>query len=347
MTEALPPCTYRRARLGYLVCTIASRDGSEHATDMTSVAICQACPVPEILGQVGCVNLSVGKKHWYHQFMGGASLEDDDSNVAIDCEPVGFEVSQDYKSKCSATCPKFVAIHKDLSSEALLEVEKPKTDSTDRQLRQIVLMALYTYHARHPERYGRFDVTPDFLATNLGLNVTDVLRVVAPMEERGEVKTAQSAGDPHFQHVYITAKGIEHIDAEPLFNTADTARIRMENNISISNSQGVAVNTGDNSSVTSTFSAEARQTAADHLKNVRQAVEESDLTEDVKTEVLDRVAIVEEQAVKEIPDIGRVQRALNGVKTAIAEIPVLAGKTVLAVESVDKLFELFGGNLVG
>jgi DNA-binding MarR family transcriptional regulator len=347
MTVALPPCTYRRARLGYLVCTIASRDGSEHATDMTSVAICQACPVPEILGQVGCVNLSVGKKHWYHQYMGGASLEDDDSNVALDCEPVGFEVPQDYKSKCSATCPKFVAIHKDLSSEALLEVEKPKTDSTDRQLRQIVLMALYTYHARHPERYGRFDVTPDFLATNLGLNVTDVLRVVAPMEERGEVKTAQSAGDPHFQHVYITAKGIEHIDAEPLFNTANTARIRMENNISISNSQGVAVNTGDNSSVTSNFGAEARQSLADHLKIVREAISESELTEEAKAAALDHVLTVEEQSEKESPDVGRMQRAWNATKNLIGEVPAIAGKTVVAVKALDQLAELFGGNIVG
>ncbi len=341
MTQTLLPCAYRRSRLGNLICTIAEKNGGEHSTDLTTVDLCQACSVPIVLAQVACINLSVGKAHLRHDYVGGSMFES--SEPAFDCEPIGFTNPADFQTKCSLSCPKFTAIHKNLENEAILEVEKPEI-GTDKELRQVVLSALYAYHARHPERYGRFDVTPDFLASNLSLSVQDVVRVVAPMEERGEVKTTQSAGEPHFQYVYITAKGIENIDAEPLFNTA---RIRMENNISITNSQGIAVNTGDNSTVTSNFSAEARQTATDHLKTVRDAVTESELPDDEKAEVLDRVATVEEQVAKEKPDLGRVQRALSKAKDIITAIPELAGKTVMAVQSIDKLVELFGGNLVG
>lgn len=341
MTQSLLPCTYRRSRLGSLVCTISEKNGGENSTDLTTFDVCQSCSVPEILAKVSCINLSVGKAHLKFGFSGGFEIHSE--GPSLDCEPIGFSNATDFQTKCNLLCPKFTAIHKDLSNEALLEIKKLET-GTDKELRQAVLMVLYAYYSRHPERYGRFDVTPDFLALNLNLSVKDVVRVVAPMEERGEVKTAQAAGEPHFQYVYITAKGIENIDAEPLFNTA---RIRMENNISITNSQGIAVNTGDNSTVTSNFSVEARQTATEHLKTVRDAVTESALPEDKKAEVLDHVATVEDQIVKKEPDTGRVQRALSKTKEIITAIPEWAVKTGVAVQAVDKLVELLGGNLIG
>jgi hypothetical protein len=340
MTEALPLCPYRQVRLGSLICTVSQRK-NEDSTDVVSARICRKCPMPGIIQHVNCINLSVGTFIEYRTDVG----QDEEINVPgeTNCSVYGFKDRNDFQHMCSTSCPKFTAIHADLSDEPVLEIRQPNSDS-DKDLRQIVLEALYAFHARHPERYRRFDVTPEFLAKSLNLPVRDVVRVVAPMEERGEVKTAQITGKLHFSYVYITAKGIESIDAEPLFNTV---RVRMDNHVSISNSQGVAVNTGDNSSIAVNFSAEAQRTAQDHLKKVRDEVAGLELEDDVKAGVLDHVTVLEEQAAMENPDVGRVQRALTAAKKVITEIPDLAGKTVLAVKALDKLAELFGGNFVG
>ncbi|WP_404784699.1 hypothetical protein [Altericista sp. CCNU0014] len=123
----------------------------------------------------------------------------------------------------------FRPIHKDISKEEYISIDGFDAKSaTDRALRQAVLAILYQYHARHPERFNCFDVTPKFIGECLGISIPDVVRVVAPMEEEGEVTTKRYAQDIHFRYVTIRSKGIWMIDDEPLFERLNTAQVRTE-----------------------------------------------------------------------------------------------------------------------
>jgi len=139
--------------------------------------------------------------------------------VFLDCEVVGFSNPGDYEQICPS-CDRRFPVHLDLSEEVPVRLSNylPGNGAvTDKDLRQAVLRVLYAFHARHPERYGRFDLAPEFLAESLGVGEDDVIRVVLPMEEEGEVKTLGLPGEPHFRYVALTAKGVRAIYDEPLF----------------------------------------------------------------------------------------------------------------------------------
>ncbi|MBD1934160.1 MULTISPECIES: hypothetical protein [Cyanophyceae] len=166
------------------------------------------------------------------------------------CAAIGFNSREDYKTKCSHNCLKFQPVHQDLSNESLISI--PSFDaakSTDSKLRQAVLMILYEYHARHPDRYHCFDITSDFIAKSLNIRVADVVRVVSPMEEEGEVITERYLADSYFRYIRITSRGIQMIDEEPLFGRFDTAEVRRVGhliNMPNSNFGAIALNVGDN-----------------------------------------------------------------------------------------------------
>jgi DNA-binding MarR family transcriptional regulator len=237
--DSLKPCPYRDSRLGYLLCKVS--DGGlpgldiYSKTNLTTYKICQECKIPEIAQYVNCLNLDIGKIH-------KAILVEDSENLSelsflgrikidINCSAVGFDRPEAYQVKCSSNCPSFRPIYKDISHEEQISIDNfDASTATDRALRQAVLAILYQYHARHPERFDCFDVTPDFIGKCLGITVQDVVRVVAPMEEEGEVTTKRYAHDIHFRYVTIRSKGIRMIDEEPLFERFNTAQVRSEMN---------------------------------------------------------------------------------------------------------------------
>lgn len=231
-TELLKPCPHRKARGGYLVCTITDTEiGSGKTTDLTTVEVCGECLVPDILQQVNCKNLNLGKQH---QAIKQLSCDGASINFAVElgwwanCKVVGFDERLDYQIKCSANCPVYQPIHKDLAGEEIIQVGNfDAVEARDREIRQAVLVILYKYHDRHPERYGCFDVTPEFIAKSLKISVRDVVGVVSPMEEEREVATFRYESDLYFRYTAITSKGIKMIDENPLFDRLDTAQVRV------------------------------------------------------------------------------------------------------------------------
>jgi DNA-binding MarR family transcriptional regulator len=236
--ESIKTCPYRDSKLGYLICKISPggmpvlQNGSYMETGLTTKEICQKCPIPDVSLQVNCVNLDVGKRHRVIALESLGSRPNYQFQVAeinINCRVVGFRNPEDYKEKCSLDCLCFRPVHKNISNENQISIDRfDALSATDRALRQAVLAILYQYHARHPERFDYFDVTPDFIGECLGITIQDVVRVVAPMEEEGEVTTKRYAHDLHFRYVTIRSKGIRMIDEEPLFERFNTAQVRSE-----------------------------------------------------------------------------------------------------------------------
>lgn len=235
--ETLKPCPYRESRVGgYLLCKVSPGGMPSHPTQFTNtnltyLEICRACKIPQIVNQVNCLNLSVGKQHEaVYKGSGNIGFASQDEHH-IDCPIYAFENPDDFNQKCSEDCPSYRPIHRSLSNEESISIEDFDANrATDCQLRQSVLAILYQYHVRHPERFNCFDVTPKFLGECLGLTIQDVVRVIAPMEEEGEVATKRYAHDIHFSYVTIRSKGIRMIDDEPLFERLNTAQVRTEMN---------------------------------------------------------------------------------------------------------------------
>ena len=333
MQQALAACTYRRARMGSLVCTIASRNGRD-TTDTTSAKVCRNCSVPSVLEEVNCANLSVGKT--LSAYIGGLS----DYGVAFDCEPVGFDSGNDYKVKCRVVCDSRVLMHALIQSEPTIRVDGATSEMTDQQLRQAVLLILYRYHARHPERYGRFDVTPAYLAKCLDLPLGAIVRVVGPMDERGEVKILSRAGDQQFSFVAITSKGIEHIDSEPLFT--NTAGVRtMGDSINITNSTGVAVTTGDQNTVTLTLTDQRRDDALSIMTAIQQGLRALDLGQDEKAGALVQADMAREEIARKEPRSNRIVSCLVAIKAIVVGIAGTAAAAPALIEDVNKVLHVF------
>jgi DNA-binding MarR family transcriptional regulator len=219
-----------------LLCKVSSggipafQNGRWLDTSLTTVEICRDCSVPTITQQVNCDNLNVGKQHRVassETLNRLPSYQFQAVGLSIDCGAIGFSQGDEYKEKCSIECSSFRPIHRDISQEEHISIDSfDAATATDRTLRQAILAVLYQYHARHPERFDCFDVTPEFIGECLRITVKDVVRVVAPMEEEGEVTTNRYTSDSHFRYVTIRSKGIRMIDEEPLFERLNTAQVR-------------------------------------------------------------------------------------------------------------------------
>lgn len=229
-TKLLKPCMYRESIRGSHLCTIADIEiGSGKTTDLTTVEVCGECLVPNILQQVNCKNLNLGKQH---QAIKQLSCDGASINFAVElgwqanCKAVGFDDRLDYQTKCSLNCPVYQPIHQDLSSQDIIQIRNFDAVKARSEIRQAVLAVLYKYLNRHSERYGCFDLTPEFIAKSLNVKVRDVVRVVSPMEGEGEIATFRYAGDLYFRYATITSKGIKMIDENP-FERLDTAQVRV------------------------------------------------------------------------------------------------------------------------
>lgn len=244
--DSLIPCPYRKHKLGHLLCTITDTEVTENSTNLTTANLCSECSVPEVIQQVNCTHLIQGKEHLGSSTFQGFNISE--SDIHRNCKFFGFAYAEEYKSKCSPNCPAYQPLHKDLSTESPISVEGfDLIQANDRKLRQAILAVLYKYHAKYPERYQLFDVTPEFVANSLGISANDAVRVVCPMEDEGEVATFRYASDIGFKYVRITSKGIRMIDEEPLFERLDTAGIRImgdQININLQNSQVSEINAG-------------------------------------------------------------------------------------------------------
>jgi DNA-binding MarR family transcriptional regulator len=253
LTESLKPCHFRETKFGQLICTIAEHEESNRtSTKITSEITCRQCQIPDITHSVNCLNLNSGRQHFATQGMswsGDLEITDINANWHLNCSAIGFSAREDYQDKCSKNCSAYKPINRDLIDEALIRLDNfSATQATDRDLRQAVLAILYQYHARHPERFDYFDVTPDFIAKSLDITIQDVVRIVAPMEEEGEVTTKRYAHDIHFRYIAIRSKGIRMMDEEPLFK--NTAQVRSEMNF-YGPSYGVAAKVEGNQSIQS------------------------------------------------------------------------------------------------
>jgi DNA-binding MarR family transcriptional regulator len=233
--EPLKPCPYRETKLGHLVCNLIEQKdlGTKH-TNLTLHKTCCECRIPEIEESVNCLNLNFGKKHEAFFMMnevGRNILRKIYANWDLNCSAIGFSDREEYEDKCSKSCSAYRATHHSLVDEKTILLDGfSAIQATDRDLRQAILAILYKYHARHPERFDCFDITPEFIGQCLGIDVSDVVRVIAPMEEEGEVTTKRYAHDIHFRYVAIRSKGIRMIDDEPLFERLNTAQVRTEMN---------------------------------------------------------------------------------------------------------------------
>lgn len=217
----LTPCIFRKFEESSLNCAITTE--TEKSTHKTTPTVCISCEIPNILSQVNCVNLVLGKTHVESmrqaQLAGPNILSLQDS---VYCQVIVFERNDTYQTKCSPKCPAYTAIHQDLSEENISIPDFNASRATDRQLRQAVLTILYRYHADYPERYEFFDITVEFLASSLNLQPLDILRVIKPMEDEKEIETSEQS-----RYVRITSKGIRMIDEEPLFERLNTAGVRV------------------------------------------------------------------------------------------------------------------------
>ncbi|MHC5676581.1 hypothetical protein [Nostoc sp.] len=254
-------CPYRQSRRSKLECTITEQQG-KNFTSSTSVSICNECSIPEIIQQVNCKNLNLIKFHSGIQTQTFDAIPEEyvsESGWRTYCQVIGFNSSNDYKTKCSPNCPAFQPINRDLSSEELILIPNfNAAKATDRELRQAVLLILYKYHTRHPERYLSFDVTHEFIAKSLNISVPDVVRVIFPMEDEQEVVTERYLGEAYFRRVRITSRGIQMIDEELLFGRLNTAEVRvMGTLINMPNSQVSALCIGDNNQNQGEFMSEA------------------------------------------------------------------------------------------
>lgn len=239
-------------------------------------------------------------------------------------EPIGFEGPEEYILKCSPRCPAYQPIHRDLSGEPLIQIEDfDAAKVTDRELRQAVLAVLYKYHARHPERYGYFDVTLEFIAQCLGISILDVVRVVSPMKDEEEIKTLRYSGDAYFKYLTITSKGIKMIDEEPLFDRLDTAGVRVmgdQFNVSANNIQG-AFNVGHQNKIDVQQEIEINTTeVVKLLTQFEGLLREEDLPDTQKAQAIKYLNDAKEEAQQKQPNrelmAKKVNQAIEVVKKA-------------------------------
>jgi len=212
-------CQFRTVEKGRSVCGVAQMR-TDRNVDTVDQAACMSCPIPDIIKKRPCVNLNVGTQIIMPQ---GKPVV---VSYAVDCAWRPFAAMTDVDN-CDCRCPQWtpVQIGLDLSKiEPLFNsTERSVTDSL---LRQAVLVVLYRYHSDHPERYGFFDVTPEYLMRALGVDRGAIARIILPMAESGEIRLKFDHGHTMFSAATITYQGIERLDREPVLGQLNTAAAR-------------------------------------------------------------------------------------------------------------------------
>jgi hypothetical protein len=321
----LKSCPYRKSEGVPLTCSIASN--SQEPVNATSVQVCQQCTIPEIIDGTNCVNLKLSKQHLASKFTDYDGVKKNqifDIGWNARCEKGFFDSREDYETKCSpSSCPEYKPIHKDVSEIVLPNLTLESGNGTDREIRQLVLRMLYDYHRLFPERYGFFDITMDFLSSNSMLEQSDVLRVIGPMENEGEVEKSEDG-----KYFRITNTGIRMIDKEPLFERSNTTGTHVTGDqINISGGQIGAVGFNANAQ-NNTFqqvnnfshSVDADQLLSELtllLEKLREYEDDPDKEEDVSAIKLARNAAERKDVPKALARLSRVDKWVSGIASQV------------------------------
>lgn len=316
---SLKPCTYRKAQAGYLVCTIAEVDGGD-SSKYVNAQVCSECPIPEKATHANCQHFQAGTRvhHIHHSGGTGYYL----SEVRQECTVLSFASAEEMDAICGPTCPQNFPVHRDLSDETILEITALPAEPTERDIRQAVLLALHEYNGRHTERYAYFDVTPDFLARSLQLHLTAIYRVLGPMAEADEVKVLQGTREIHPQYVTLTAKGIEAITTEPLFENKGV-RVSNDNRIQVEhlNAGQVQLATGKGQNTATVNQGTSAQQLLELLSHMKQQVAESPVPAEVKAETSELIDIVFEELQAPTPRPARVNTTMKHLKEVLEKNP--------------------------
>lgn len=310
MTAAeLKPCTYRRGQRGQLICTVAQVEGGD-TSNIVSAEVCQECTVPDQMALANCEHLQSGVRVFHIRTFGGPHSQM--AGISFDCTVYQFETAEELFEQCASDCPKRKPIHRDVSEDLPLTVRDLPANPTDRDIRQGVLVALYEYHARLPERFLKFDVTPVYLAESLGLQVRDIYRVLTPMDEAGEVRTVADVQDVLPRYVTITHKGIEAINEEPLF---ESKGVRVtDNSIKIEgNNNQVAREHGQNEQQNVQVTAPKMDEVIRQLQGLRGQIQQEDIPADTRVQATEIIDMVFEEAERPEPRPARVVTHLRSL----------------------------------
>lgn len=340
MTAAeLKPCPYRRGQRGNLICTVAALEGGD-TSNIVGADVCQKCDVPEHLLEANCKHLQCGTRVFFKRTISGVLSSFRGANY--DCPVYAFKTEEELFTQCASACPSRKPIHRDISQDELLTVDNLPKQPTDRDIRQGVLVALYEYHVRFPERFLEFDVTPAHLALSLGLTDRDLYRVLAPMDEAGEVRTIQDTRDILPRYVTITHKGIEAITHEPLF---ENKGIRVtDNSIKIEGSNNqVAREHGHNEQVNIQAPAPAIADMLQQLTLLRGQIETAPEFVEVRTEALDTIDMVFEEVQRPEPRQNRLMTNLRALHRLLERNPA----TVDAAGTILQLTAAVGAMALG
>lgn len=333
---ALKPCTYRKAQVGFLVCTIAELDGGD-TSKYVSAEVCGACSIPEKLAQANCEHFQAGTRVFRVKVYGGEMYKLDDARQ--DCSVLSFKTVEEMDAVCGPNCPSQFPIHRNVSGDEPVLISALPETPTERDIRQAVLLALHEYNGRHTERYGFFDVTPEFLARSLNLQPRDIYRVLGPMAEADEVRTIKDTRAIHPEYVTITAKGIEAITTEPLF---DNRGIRMtsDNRIQIEKlSAGqVQLATGQGSNTATVHQGESRQALLDELTALQTQVKEADLPAETRQDALALIDIVFEEVQTPAPRKNRVEVSVRQLTRLLEAYPALTSLAAGLIQAAATLF---------
>lgn len=316
---SLKPCTYRKAQAGYLVCTVAELDGGD-TSKYVNAQTCSACPVPEKAGQANCQHFQAGTLVLLSRTTAGNHCQLAD--VRTECTVLSFTSAEEMDAVCGPTCPQNVPVHRDLSDEDTLEIMALPAEPTERDIRQAVLLALHEYNGRHTERYASFDVTPDFLAQSLNLSLTAIYRVLGPMAEADEVRTLQGTREIHPEYVTLTAKGIEAITTEPLFENKGV-RVSNDNRIQVEhlNAGQVQLATGKGQNTATVNQGTSAQQFLDLLSQMKREIAESSVPAEVKAETAELIDIVFEELQAPTPRPARVNTTMKHLKEVLEKNP--------------------------
>ncbi|WP_353929294.1 hypothetical protein WJM97_13305 [Okeanomitos corallinicola TIOX110] len=357
----LKPCPYRKSHQGKLECDIAEIRGKEY-TQLTSVNICNECPIPETIQRVNCKNFIPLKSHLFtNTFKEDPEQEIDYDDWNSKCQKISFQNKHDYENKCSDKCPAFQPIHFDLSAEKFISLPNfNSTTATDHELRQAILSILYKYHTLHPERYKDFDVTPEFIATSLDIDIKDVVRVVLPMEDEREVETKKYLGEDYFRYIHITSEGIRMIDDNPLFGNLNTAALRslkIENSL-LNITGGIMSDSYKNdlrganiANFANQVQDNASQTASDFSQNIGQNIDEINKLINSLREIAQTFPDAQrEQAIVHLEDLQedihitipekRNPRIKARIGALLALVGVIGGTVATAVDFSNNVLEL-------
>jgi hypothetical protein len=216
---------------------------------------------------------------------------------------------------------------------------------SDSDLRQAILIVLYKYYIAKPERFKHFDVNPEYLAKAVGVSIKDIVRVIFPMEEAGEVKLLKRPVDTFFQGSTITSKGIERIDNSPLFGKLSTKEVRIMANFNVSNSTIIGSFNESFNRVKQKITNIEKKGIADVANLIERLADEINAAEELpierKQEAISDIEKIGEEITKDKPDKNILEASISRIKKLIEPLST----AVNIGEIIEKIWTALGNIL--